>query len=85
MITHVAIRSQHGNVVALPEPFRHSDVILRMNSQGIRTIGMTQGFLNKQGWFLDRNEAYQVAKDCGQYNPKPGSAVEGVLYSEDLW
>lgn len=41
-----------------------------------------QGFWTNDDRFLDRNEAYQYAIDCGQIEK---TEHPGILYSEDLW
>lgn len=99
MITHVAIKDVEGRVWSLPKPNRHGDVIKLIqqqpNWQRIVTNAVA-GFLNDQGVFLDRTEAWFEAHKGKQilppYNPvnpsqragKP-SEVPGQLFSEDIW
>ena len=43
---------------------------------------VTQGFLTSDDIFLNRKDAFKVAKDAGQIK---GKLIGGVLTSEDLW
>lgn len=83
MITHVAI-IYDGQIYALPKPSRHHHVIRAIG--GIHGPHM-EGFLDNIGYFLDRREAYKLAKECGQLiRPNDPKLYQGdELYSEDLW
>lgn len=72
----------HGRTYSLPSPYRHTDVILDMQSQGIYKSS-EQGFLTSTGRFVDRSAAKLIARCAGQIKqPEP----EGdKLYSEDIW
>lgn len=85
-ITHVAIQYA-GRVWALPAPNRHHDVIRHIAEQtgdGIRGPDV-QGFLDSNGRFLRRAQAYTIARWSGQLQRKPGGYQGTDLYSEDLW
>jgi hypothetical protein len=46
-----------------------------------------QGFLDANGVFLTRGQAYEVAVQTGQINRRegPGHYQGPLLFSEDLW
>lgn len=85
-ITHVAIIGV-GKIYSLPAPGRHHDIIRYMSSaHGFADLGEnTQGFLDENGKFLDRFEAYDLACKTGQINRRPGGYDGPQLFSEDLW
>lgn len=82
-ITHVAII--YDNITyGLPAPNRHHDVI--------RQIGgiygpHEEGFILEDGSFVNREQAYQIAKESGQLKRiiSPTNYNGPELYSEDLW
>jgi hypothetical protein len=46
----------------------------------------TQGFALDDGRFVDRAEAWTIAKDAGQLLSRaPTDGRGGILYSEDVW
>lgn len=51
----------------------------------INNSNSVQGFIDNTGQFLDRKEAYKVAKAAGQILKKTGSENSVELYSEDLY
>ncbi len=65
---------------------RHWDMVMHKtveaigeeNFQGVEV----QGFLDRYGTFLDRNEALDLAHEAGQVNK---ADCMGQLYSEDLY
>lgn len=83
IITHVAII--HGGVTyVLPEPYRHHHIIHQIYLEtGAPVDGEVQGFLDGEGNFLNREEAFVHARACGQV--AKDSRDDGWLYSEDLW
>lgn len=85
-ITHVAIQYA-GRVWSLPAPNRHHNVIRHIAEQtgdGIRGPDV-QGFLDGNGRFLRRAQAYTLARRSGQFQRTPGGYQGTDLYSEDLW
>ena len=44
-----------------------------------------QGFLDEDGKFLNRKEAFTLATESGQIRRRPGGYDGPELYSEDLW
>ena len=88
MITHVAIKYD-GKIYSLPSPNRHHHIIRMIaaeNGVGIKGPDV-QGFLDKDGNFLNRREAYIYAKEHCQIIRKylPGQYDGDSLFSEDLW
>lgn len=80
----VAIRGNAGRVFALPQPYRHHDVIRHMANLGEPTpITGEQGFLVSGRGFANRTEARRFAEEAGQI--LEGRGKLGELYSEDLW
>ncbi len=81
-------------VCTMPAPARHHDIIRQMSKQNVHDYSdETQGFINDQGQFMNRRDAYQHALQCGQGTPrrditlneKPNSYDGPELFSEDLW
>lgn len=66
---------------------RHSNVYSKMVKEGhiknITRAGFTQGFVTTEGTFVDRKEAFKIAKDNGQIKAEPWA--EPTLMSEDLY
>jgi len=56
--------------------FRHSDCAKP-------EYPFTEGFLTSKNRFVDRKEAWNIAKEVNQIIKVSGG--EGTLYSEDLW
>jgi hypothetical protein len=87
MITHVAIW-RNDTIYALPNPNRHHHIFQIMDEADHKTFNNEiQGFLDDQGNFLDRREAYILATNEGQIarNPNPANYQGDELFSEDLW
>ena len=81
-----AIRSQKtGAIVA---GARHYDTVMRdqMNRCGGFKEGRPydQGFIDQNGVFMDRQEAWKVAEAAGQLKDYQ-SYTPGTLFSEDLY
>lgn len=81
-----AVHPRGGEPTSLPAPARHHDVIAYLAKRGFGPGDMgpaRQGFMTTKGRFVDRVEAFDIAKRAGQLLRKgqPG----GRLYSEDLW
>ena len=67
---------------------RHYDKVMRdqiERSEGIDywKVGVRQGFIDQFGDFLDRSEAWVVAKEQGQIVSEV--SAPGYLYSENLY
>ena len=72
-IEAAAIKRASGEVVSLPAPARHCDIICHIAAPykpGKPTIiladGGVQGFVTNTGRFVTREEAYTIAKEAGQ-------------------
>lgn len=80
-ITHVALKD-NNKVYSLPAPNRHHDVIAMIGGTHGQEV---QGFLDTNGTFLNRKQAFVVAQMTGQLN-RPTTGYQGPeLFSEDLW
>ena len=68
---------------------RHSNIFEAMFSLGLRydKPSHTQGFWTNQNRFVDRYEAFEIAKAANQILPEAQQEVEKshTLYSEDVW
>lgn len=80
-ITHVALKDGK-KVYALPAPNRHHHVIGMIGGTHGQEV---QGFLDANGTFLNRKQAFVVAQMTGQLNRNPGGYQGPELFSEDLW
>ena len=81
-ITHVAIKNTQTNeIFSLPKPNRHHNIIHNDPEHSI------EGFLTEENRFIDRREAYLMAKHSGQLNRLKGDQYYqgNELFSEDLW
>jgi hypothetical protein len=95
MITGVAIKflqwdKYHRHpcevVVSLKKPHRHSDLLLKLNWAEVNDH--KQGFVDQDGVFLDRTEAFLLAQSNEQLIrdiDDPDKYQGAELYSEDLW
>jgi ethanolamine utilization microcompartment shell protein EutL len=80
-ITHVALKD--GNkIYSLPAPNRHHNVIGMIGGTHGQEV---QGFLDANGVFLNRKQAFVVAQMTGQLNRQPFGYQGPELFSEDLW
>lgn len=86
-IIGVAVR-QGDIVIALPRPNRHCHCM----AYAVDVLGLTppigapalhQGFYLSDGTYLNRADALQHAKACGQEMRNPDAIA--YLFSEDLW
>lgn len=99
MIVAAAIRIDKL-ICSLPRPYRHHDILRGINGlyeDRNRYRGTfeseTQGFIDHDGNFLNRTEAYDHCIECGQIlvrrnailksDPNCYNGIE--LFSEDLW
>lgn len=67
---------------------RHYDPIMRKAMEHIQeaysSANVVQGFVDKNGTFLTRREAWDVAEIAGQIRYHP-AIKPGILFSEDLY
>ena len=81
----VAVAIVYNNIVhQLPKPNRHHHVIRAI--AGIAGPHQ-EGFVDSEGNYLSRSQAYTLAIANGQFNRKmfPNCYNGTDLYSEDLW
>lgn len=74
---------------------RHGDIFVQLNALGFKPkegyTEIEQGFIDHNGKFLSRKEAYEHAKEIGQlcnkiiYDREHGGVVGTNMISEDLW
>lgn len=81
----VAQRHPSGRIYAAEQPGRHHHVISLAYEygDGERTGPDDQGFVTSFGRYVNRQQAWEVAKAAGQI--KRTSGADGDLYSEDVW
>ena len=85
MIDRVCFR-MGDSIYALPRPYRHHHVVQTVNSllpEKVKAI--QQGFMNSDGWFLDRVTARQVTHLNKQKLGKDGYTHWFRLFSECIW
>jgi hypothetical protein len=94
MILKAAILQKDSRIVYVGR--RHGDCFKVMQNSGVRYQNCVQGFVDAEGNFLDRREAYKHALVCNQINQKKDSDSEfckqynlnptdHILTSEDLY
>ena len=74
-----------GIIYSAPKPKRHPNII-RIMVEDCKLVppfvGMTQGFLTSRGEFVNRKEAFKIAKEANQLlREYPGA----TLFSEEVW
>ena len=88
-IKAAAIKLEDGEVVSLSRPARHSDIISFCRDREYNRIsvsGAVQGFITEEDVFVNRNEAYIIAKENNQIlESEMYSSRPVLLYTEDLW
>lgn len=70
------------DVVSLPKPARHHDLISLAHQANKDTRLYEQGFLTTMGRFVDRMEAAEIALNSEQIE---SLKFPPDLFSEDLW
>jgi hypothetical protein len=81
MIVCAALRYKTGYIVAGP---RHFDHIMQAQISHFNTDKPEQGFIDQNGDFLDRRNAWIEAEKHGQIRNR-GGWPEGTLFSENLY
>lgn len=95
MITHAAVKIllfdawHNAKHITIP-CHRHCDAFQILKDFGYTKEDyqeIAQGFLDDNGAFLTRSEAYEEAKRCNQFldSYENDSNCSTVLYSEDIW
>lgn len=98
MITQAAIQDTNGKIWTMPQPKRHSDIVVNMIADNVVTKDSTYGFLDENGKFYTREEAYQHVLICKQqlwnfdpidpkkrFKNKEPLPPTGIVFSEELW
>ena len=92
VITYVAVKTGNGKLYFLPAPNRHHNVLRLMKSlikdEDRDYSTEIEGFLDEDGEFINRKEAYILALEHDQIDRcgHPPNSYNGTeLYSEDLW
>lgn len=71
---------------AAPAPARHHHILRQLHRLNEGRLDKGQGFVTDTGRYVDREEAWQIAKAAGQLNDRaPTDGRGGTLYSEDVW
>jgi hypothetical protein len=86
-IVAVAIH-YNGMIHTIPAPARHCDVLNSMRAYGEKIVKWNeakQGFMDADGKFLNRQEAYDRAIEHNQLLPNHGNEGGKHLFSEDVW
>lgn len=87
-IVGVALReyTDRGLVFSQARPADHFGLIRHMSNELglINGENFEHGFITDRGRFLNRTDAYMLARQNGQYR-RTGDAQVRKLYSEDLW
>jgi hypothetical protein len=74
----------HGIIIC---GYRRNDCIIILNELKNKDGLQLQGFLTSRNRFVERNEAYKIAKEANQIITKKEAPHNppGILYSEDLY
>lgn len=83
-IVCAALKNEDGDIVLC---IRHYDHFSRDSLSISPDDVVEQGFVDKNGRFLTRTEAWKVAEEAGQIIRRVGgdTANAGTLYSENLY
>lgn len=88
-ITCAAVKDTDGGNWHLQPPNRHHNVMALMNKAGLKVEEYgEQGFLDSDGRFQGREEAFKIASAAGQVTlrrPGPKNYQGPELFSEDMW
>ncbi|MCK5604762.1 hypothetical protein KAR91_22930 [Candidatus Pacearchaeota archaeon] len=83
MIVAAAIKDGDGKIYTLPPPARHHTILNHMHDIGIYGSHLDgQGFIDKNGNWLNREESAKIALENGQCKELVSPPN---LFSEDLW
>jgi len=82
-ITGVAVRA-NGKLYKLPKPNRHHHVLGLIHKETKKEVfAEEEGFITSLGRYVNRKEAYRIAKAANQFLPRHFNS--GELYSECVW
>ena len=75
-----------SKVITLPPPNRHHHFFSKFIFTDEDFEIMEQAFITNEGKFVNREEAFIIAKNAGQLLPRKEDGYQGdSLFSEDLW
>lgn len=75
-----------GAIISLPPPARHHTILQTMGiilDIDALEHGHNQGFITSTGRYVNRVEAWSIARNAGQIIKNTSGQPE--LYSEDMW
>lgn len=81
----------NGLIISKPAPARHPDIIKAVSdiNKKIKVKPSDQGFIDANGKFQNRKDAYFIACMANQLLVEPssffGEGEDRELFSEDLW
>lgn len=81
----VAVRLMDGEVRQQDRPARHGDLLHILYDAGVDIRGAEQGFLDSDGEFQNREDAWVIAENAGQRIDHTCTSGAPILFSEDLW
>lgn len=83
----VCAANRHMDTDVIVLGARHFDSLMHktIDMHGYKNHPFEQGFIDQWGIFMNRQEAYTVAKAANQIRRKTGNIDEPTLYSEDLY
>ena len=88
-ILMAAIKLPNSTIGTITPPGRHSDIWSLLEDADFSTTEIAQGvqgFIEANGDFKTREEAYIIAKEAGQIIKRDDvTETIGTLYTEDLW
>lgn len=91
MITKAAMRiyDKQRQIEMCLTGHRHHDILNNLREMGYENgldyIILEQGFMDDDGQFLSREDAWDEAYKCGQLKWKKHSINDYTLYTADLW
>lgn len=84
LIAHAAVKSKEGQIFTGK---CHADCFYKMYEEKIKasTKPLDQGFVTNKGRYLNRYEAFELARDNGQLANYDVEEDGVVLFSEHIW
>ena len=85
-IVSAAIRGKVNETYTLPPPNRHANIREMMQKDGIKSFTeFTDGFITDSRRFVNRLEAYKIARKANQILPFALDLPGSSLTTEHLW
>jgi len=82
LISAAAFKCNSGMIVIGGYHEKHFDITTKMLMEDVTPFRLEPGFIDNEGRFLNRQEAYRHAVQCGQVQYEVG---EITLTAEQLW